>query len=1130
MSRSYLRGLGRRRSTRVVAPLGLMALVGALIAPLGGGSAGAAPAMKPANRIQVDADAAAKLPTGARDGLVPLSRQGANAGEPGEAANAIPKGPVALMVELNTQSTGTAYQQAMPRGKASASAAAKAQDSRITGMQGSLEQRIPAAAPGSRVLYRTSVVMPGVAIMTDGKYADELRSLSGVKAVYAIVPKKIENAVAARLQSVPQAWQSFGVTGEGVRVGVIDTGIDYTHADFGGPGTVAEYDAAFATSTESNPLVGPGHKIAGGIDLVGDDYTGGNTPQPDPNPLDCNGHGSHVAGSAAGQGVNGDGSTYTGPYNTSTPFDEMQIGPGMAPEASLYAIRVFGCAGSTNVVGQAIEWAADPNGDGDPSDHLDVINLSLGADFGYPTDSDAMAINAAAQLGIMPVLSSGNAGDLEHVGGSPGNAVRALTVAASDDGFGMFDSLDVTSPESVSGPHQGILSVNYDYIHEPGVTDAVVAPKLEANNEDGCDPLSDADKAKVAGKVAFLEWTDLGARRCGSTQRANNITAAGGIGFVFADDVNVFSAGISGNADIPGIMVTKDNGDAIRDVLDQNVTVSITLAQRAAMRIDQPEFEDNLASFSSRGVHGDGNLKPDVAAVGNNVFSVGVGAGSRGANNSGTSMASPMTAGIAALVRDVHPNWSPEQVKAAIMNTANGDIFQDPNKGGPKYSPNRVGAGRVNAAAALSNEVLAYVADDPGAVSVSFGPVEVTGRTNISKRVKVQNTGSLPTVYRASFETLSSVPGVSYDVSPSLVALGPGQTKQITVRLRVTDARALTKTLEPTMQRDHLGLPRQFVSTASGRILLKPSNSSAATLRVPVYSAPRPASSMTQLSSIRLRGSGTSQATMGLFGKGVDQGEGSEQITSIVSGYELVGQSGRVPDCTQNQIDGCILFPDQRSADIRNVGVASDAPTQGENGLLYFAINTHANWRAPVTPNEFDIFIDTNGDGTTDAILFTARITDTDLFFAALVDAQGNPLPSPDNQALVPVNLFTGDFDTDINDSDVMIVPVPVAALPGLSPTNSRINFTVASFDFYRGTPIDVVGGLTFDVQHPGITVGNSSGTGPVEFGIFSDQPNSTLQVVRNGATYAQDRARGILMVHQHNRSGSRAQVVAVRS
>ena len=128
-------------------------------------------------------------------------------------------------------------------------------------------------------------------------------------------------------------------------------------------------------------------------------------PQPDPDPIDYGpdgGHGTHVAGTAAGIGVAG------------------SVGAGVAPGASLYALKVFGDdGGSTNLTSLAIEWAMDPNGDGDMSDHLDVINMSLGAPFGNPNDPSAISSQNAAELGIVVVASAGNEGTTPYVTGAP---------------------------------------------------------------------------------------------------------------------------------------------------------------------------------------------------------------------------------------------------------------------------------------------------------------------------------------------------------------------------------------------------------------------------------------------------------------------------------------------------------------------------------------------------------------------------------------------------------------------------------------------------------------------------------------------------------------------------------------
>ena len=230
--------------------------------------------------------------------------------------------------------------------------------------------------------------------------ADQLATLPGVVGVRPLQKVTRNNIHGVPMIGAPGVWQSLGLHGEGIKIAVIDTGIDYTHANFGGPGTVAAYDAAHAgEAAAANPAwFGPAAvRVKGGIDLAGDSYNADDTspafqpiPHPDPNPLDCNGHGSHVAGSAAGSGVLSTGATYSGVYNGSTiSANSWKVGPGVAPKADLYAIRVFGCDGSTEVTVDAIEWAVDND--------MDVINMSLGSAFGGGRRSVGRGIDQRGQ-------------------------------------------------------------------------------------------------------------------------------------------------------------------------------------------------------------------------------------------------------------------------------------------------------------------------------------------------------------------------------------------------------------------------------------------------------------------------------------------------------------------------------------------------------------------------------------------------------------------------------------------------------------------------------------------------------------------------------------------------------------
>ena len=1046
------------------------------------------------------------------------------------------KGRYGFLLELDARPTMAAVNDA--RTKSAARAAGRDQLARVRTAQ----SRVIAALPArSSVLYRSHAILSGVAVTTDAANFNRLRALPGVRAVYPIAPKSPSNSYAVPLQGAPAAWAAHGDLGENSTVAVIDTGIDYTHADFGGTGTEAAYDTAHAAEAlPADPSLFPSAKIPGGFDLVGDAYDADPTsptynpvPAPDVNPLDCNSHGSHVAGTVAGLGENADGSTYTGAYDASTPFDTMRIGPGMAPKAALYAYRVFGCEGSTDVVGAAIDRAADPNSDGDTSDHVDVINLSLGSDFGLPDDADAKAADSASLLGITMVIASGNAGDLYDVGGSPGNAVRPITVAASADASSVVDSLHVTAPAGIAGPYAAQRSVAYDWANDPDLSGDLYQ-LTDASNLDGCSAYSPADAAGAAGKVVFLEWTDDDtARRCGSVTRGSRAAAAGATGFVFADDREAFAAGITGSDVIPGVIVAKSGGDAIRAELAaaHAVTVGSTTAN-STTQLD-PAMDDTIADFSSRGVRGAGNVKPDVTAVGASVFSAGNGTGNEGQNDSGTSMATPMVAGVAALVASLHQDWTPEQVKADIMNTAGQDVFTGTSHTGTAFAPNRVGAGRIDVAQALDNDVLAYVSDDPGAVSASFGPLAVSAPTVLTKTIRVQNTGAAAHTFDVGYTARTIVPGAEYTVSPSTVTVAPGASSTVTLTLTLTPSK-LTKTIDPTVAAVQGGLPREFVADASGLVTLTSADSPS--LRVPVYAAPRPASVMTQASSVTLPGGPVQSALLSLTGQRVNQGSGATAVQSTVAGFALSATSGMAPTCSVTVTSGCVNLASERSADLENIGVTSDAPQvtslggdPAVDGLVYFAVNTQKPWLTAATQQEFDIFIDTTGDGSPDVVTFNTRLSDaSDVMVAETVD-----LVTGDVLDAQLINDRFGDTDTALFDSDVLVMPVLTSALGA----GSRISYGVASFSPYQSDPIDTVGfnaagskvTLGFNPMRPAVAVYGSY-DGDASALLYRDSPGTLLKIRKDRASYGLDKAMGALLVHFHNKADGKAQRVLLKT
>ncbi|HEY0641219.1 MAG TPA: S8 family serine peptidase [Pseudonocardiaceae bacterium] len=1039
-------------------------------------------------------------------------------------------GPVTAFIELAETPAVDAYNTDLRRGKAAAKAAGKAAKSKVDNRAATVLATLRGKDRAAKELGRTRNAVPGLTVVADAAKLRELSSDPNVRSIRLAVPKTIDNSGAAQLTRVLTEWQTTGKLGDNVRVGIIDTGIDYTHAGFGGPGTAAAFDAVNPDVADPNF---PTAKVVGGWDFVGDAYDASSddpavaTPVPDPNPLDCNGHGSHVAGTSAGIGVNADGSTFTGDYTqlTGDGLNQMLVGPGMAPKALLYALKVFGCDGSTDVTSQALDWALDPDQDGDFTDHLDIVNLSLGSDYGAPDDPDSLFVKKLNANGVLTVFSAGNGNDLYDIGGSPGNTPEALTVASTRDSYVLRDAMEVVAPADVAGGQAGQYSVNYNYANLD-LTDDVIQ-LTQANNLDGCAPLNATDAARVNGKIAWLEWDDNDAtRRCGSGGRTNNVTAAGAVGAVLTSTLENFPAGIAGNAAIPVFQLTGAGTNQLRPAMEAG-TLRVRMATEllTSLKTNQPAIEDTPSSFTSRGTRT--NVKPDVAAPGDTIASVGVGTGFKPSVNSGTSMAAPHVAGIAALIRQSHPDWSPAEVKAAVMNTASANVFSQENHGGPIHAPNRVGTGRVDAKNAVDNQVLAYVEDRPGVVTAGFGVVEVgTAPVSLSKIIRVVNKSTQRVSFDVAYTPITQMPGVRYELDRSSVTLNPRGIAKIRVTLKIDDPGALRKVADPTVEKLQLDVPRQFVADASGRVDLTPTQGSSIPLRVSVYSAPKPTADINTPAHIRVGGSG--QGVLNLSGRGIAQGSGDARYASLISVLELQAQSPRLPDCGNGVTTNCAMNETAKGGDLRYVGAASTAPlanAQGnpENAMLAFGIATWGDWYNIGSNTQPFVDIDVDGDGTFDFETFLTKPTDTDVLVAATVD-----LNSGATVDLQPINGQFGDVDTNVFDTNVAVLPVLLTAL-GIDPTadTSRITYSVGVAGFYASSDglVDYIPNtLSFDPLKPGLWV---QGGGDAALA-YQSRPGTALVVNRDPAALAADGADSLLVLNHHNAKGDRASVVKV--
>ena len=978
-----------------------------------------------------------------------------------------------------------------------------------------------AAEADASTLYTTTNSLPGVGIVGDADAIKALAERDDVAKITRIVPKTIDNKGADIDTRALNTWVERQQTGNGITIAVLDTGIDYTHSDFGGPGTIEAYEAAQASpvipSADSGLI--DTDKFIGGYDLVGDDYNADPSaanyqpiPKPDLNPMDCQGHGTHVAGTAAGYGTGSDGATFKGDYSSLTAADvnDMRIGPGSAPEAQLVSIRVFGCTGSSEVVGQALDYVLDPNGDGDFSDRAQVVNMSLGSDYAPVDDPENDIVDKLTEQGILSVVASGNAGDVYNVGGSPGNAKSSLTVASSIGSQISLDRAEIVSAEESTGTTTaaGQYSVNFNY-SDPALSaeqltgDVVVAP---ASNAFGCNAFP---AGSLTDKWVWIQWEDEnGAFPCGSGARFNNAEAAGATGVVLDSPRDVFDAGIGGNTALPGIQLNRESSERLRPAaVEGSLTVRLDPAFMGTATGPSNSL-DTVSSFSSRGLHGsNGVVKPDVAAPGSSIGSANVGSGNGASVSSGTSMATPHVAGLAALLYAA-TDYTPYEVKNTIMNTATHDVLA---ANGAVHGPNRVGSGRVDVLDAVNSKVMAYDSEDQTLTSVNFGVLEVgADALSVTRKVTVQNKSDRPRTFDVSYLPASTMPGVEITTAPS-VSVGANAKATVDVTLTIADPTALAKTIDPAADVEQLGLQRQYLADVSGRVQL--ASAGIPTLRVPVYSAPKPTSDMTAGTEISFADSEALAADVTLSGRDLLQGSDASTYLSLVSPLVLGAQSDKRND---------LALESMNSMDLSAVGASTTVPAlkaAGEDvldGVLNFGLSTWDNWPILGGHNEVNVEIDTNMDGTADYLVATGRADDLDL---VLVNTYRlNPDGTSTLVDQTGANGQLGNRDTNTFDSNAVTLPVNVAAL-GLDPSAESLplQYKVVTWSLYnvdntgRTVPVDSTDFIPFDAANPALWFSGASADA-----LFADVDGGKLTVNRSQETTE----ASALFLHLHNATG----------
>lgn len=571
--------------------------------------------------------------------------------------------------------------------------------------QREFEAKLLALSPESKVVYRYRLVLNGLAIFAKPEIIPQLSALSGVRSIQLsgrmarpealqTGPGQIQtqDVNSVNFIGADKAHQ-LGYTGRGMRIGILDTGIDYTHAMLGGSGNPSDYKAIDPNLPSS---AFPNKKVVGGIDLVGTDFDAASPiglkhlPRIDGNPLDEAGHGTHVAGTVAGIG---DGrNTYS----------------GVAPDAELYAVKVFGKEGSTMdaTVIAAFEFAADPNADLNPDDQLDVVNLSLGGGFGQPHILYSEAIGNLSRAGTVVVASAGNSGPTDYIVGAPSTADDAISIAASVDGsehnwkFAAVRFQDVTGATWLAKAIEGNVSKP---IKDIGFTSGQLVDIGFADSD-----LTDDVKANLQGQVALIQRG-----KNPFIEKLRRAEQAGAIGVVVYNNdsgspIPMGSTEKDAKVAIPAIMISQAQGlKALGDMKNGAVTIEF----KTSLKIEEPALIDTITDFSSKGPRSEDNLlKPEIAAPGQRVISAAMGQGTASVEMDGTSMAAPHMTGAMALIKQAHPDLSSAQLKALAMDTAK--ILND-------IPMTLQGAGRVQLDQAVSSPLLV----SPG--SLSLGRLQI---------------------------------------------------------------------------------------------------------------------------------------------------------------------------------------------------------------------------------------------------------------------------------------------------------------------------------------------------------------------------------------------------------------------
>jgi minor extracellular serine protease Vpr len=618
------------------------------------------------------------------------------------------------------------------------------------------------ALEGIQIQGSLDNVMNAVIIRVPASQYGRIRHMSGIKKIYFSRLRKMLLDTSATISNAQELWSKVGgkaQAGRGVKIGIIDTGIDISNPMFSGSSfsMPAGYPKSGSESAYTNNKV-----------IVARNYINylpySQTVQ---TALDEVGHGSFVAGVAAGN-------------ETAAPLATIS---GMAPGAYLGSYKIFGTPGvndstTTAAIVAAIEQAV--------ADGMDVINMSLGAlDYLLPSESPEIeAIENAISAGVVVVVAAGNDGSITHTIGNPAGAPDAIAVGATTNSRAFASQMHVTAPSPVPTDLANIKYIDGDGPITSQVSSSTIAD-VEIIDGNGYACLS-LPSGSLSGKIAFIERGGTGTA-CTFATKASNAKAAGAIAAVIYNNIEGADAipmgGLSSTS-IRAVMISNAEGLALKSFVDANTGIAkanIDDADTLVISLTTPRV---LASFSAVGPAPDFGIKPDLVATGVNIYSAAQNKNANGALydqtkftvSQGTSFSAPMVAGAAAALMEIFPDLGPLEIKSLLTNTASRDLTNE--EGNP---PNvlQAGSGMLDMGSAAS----------AGAVfsptNLNFGVLSYTGTIVLTRTFTIKNISSSADQFTVSFEPLISGPTLTLSQNATGF-LSPGGTASIDLSLQIS--------------------------------------------------------------------------------------------------------------------------------------------------------------------------------------------------------------------------------------------------------------------------------------------------------------------------------------------------------